>query len=152
MDNVKKEVGEIIDRLATILDEEDVENADIKNEIGNLEIRLKELTGKTIDECEPFSNYWSYTSLDDVVERIMMPSVKVAGLSDDELREKLERLFDEIATMKPAKLDRAIEELETETGINNVSDYIFWPEMIDGLGKHADQETIVSKILADRKK
>ena len=37
--------------------------------------------------------------------------------------------------MKPSKLDRAIEELELETGIDNVSDYIFWPELIEGLGK-----------------
>ena len=36
MDSIKKEVGEIIDRLATIFDEEDLDNSDIKEEIGNL--------------------------------------------------------------------------------------------------------------------
>ncbi len=49
IDSIKKEVGEIIDRLATIFDEEYLDNSDIKEEIGNLEIRLKELTGKTIE-------------------------------------------------------------------------------------------------------
>lgn len=53
--SIKKEVGEIIDRLATIFDEEYLDNSDIKEEIGNLEIRLKELTGKTrtIEEMNP---------------------------------------------------------------------------------------------------
>ena len=152
MDSIKKEVGEIIDRLATIFDEEDLDNSDIKEEIGNLEIRLKELTGKTIEECEPFRQYWSYTDLEDVVDHILMPPVKKEGLSDDELREKLEGLFNEIATMKPSKLDRAIEELELETGIDNVSDYIFWPELIEGLGKNPGKEAKIKKILEDRKR
>lgn len=153
MDNTRKEVGEIIDCLAVIFDEKDVENTEIKKEIENLESRLKKLTGKTIEECEPFRNYWSYTSLEDIVDRIMMPpSTNLSELSDGELRDKLNKLFDEIATMKPSKLDRTILELEAETGIDNVSDYIFWPEMIEGLGKHAEQEAIINRILADRKR
>ena len=152
MDGIKKEIGEIIDRLATIFDEEDVNNSDIRKETGNLEKRLKELTGKTIEECEPFRQYWSYTSLEDVVDRILMPPVKNEGLSDNELREKLENFFNGIATMKPSKLDRAIEELELETGIDNVSDYIFWPELIEGLGKNPGKEAIIKKILDDSKR
>ncbi len=152
MDGIKKEIGEIIDRLATIFDEEDVNNSDIRKETGNLEKRLKELTGKTIEECEPFRQYWSYTSLEDVVDRILMPPVKNEGLSDNKLREKLENFFSGIATMKPSKLDRAIEELELETGIDNVSDYIFWPELIEGLGKNPGKEAIIKKILEDSKR
>lgn len=152
MDSIKKEVGEIIDRLATIFDEEDLDNSDIKEEIGNLEIGLKELTGKNIEECEPFRQYWSYTNLEDVVDRILMSHAKKEGLSDNELREKLENFFNEISTMKPSKLDRAIEELELETGIDNVSDYIFWPELIEGFGKNSGKEAIIKRILDDRKK
>lgn len=54
--------------------------------------------------------------------------------------------------MKPSKLDRAIEELELETGIDNVSDYIFWPELIEGLGKNPGKEAIIKRILDDRKR
>ena len=152
MDSIRKEVSEIIDRLAIIFDEEDVDSSDIKSELEKLENRLKELTGKTIEECEPFRQYWSYTSLDDVVDRIMMPPAGEARLSDDELRTKLERFFDEIATMKPSKLDRVIMELENETGIDNVSDYIFWPELIEGLGKNCEKDKRINKILSDRKR
>ena len=50
MDEVKKEVGEIIDRLATIFEEEDREDEEIMEEINTLGERLKALTGKTIEE------------------------------------------------------------------------------------------------------
>ena len=95
MEEARKEVGEIIDRLAVIYDEEDVNSPDI--------------------------------------------------------REKLEKLISEISTIKPSKLDRIIVELENDTGLDNVSDYLFWPELIDGLGKNADAETKIKKILEDRK-
>ena len=97
MEEARKEVGEILDRLAVIYDEEDVNSPDILREIERLGARLKELIGKTIEECRYFEQYWSYTSLDDG------------------------------------------------------SDYLFWPELIDGLGKNADSETKIKKILEDRK-
>ena len=152
MEEARKEVAEIIDRLAVIYDEEDVNSPDILREIERLGARLKELTGKTIEECRYFEQYWSYTSLDDVVDRVLMPEPEEGErLSDDETREKLEKLISEISTIKPSKLDRIIVELENDTGLDNVSDYLFWPELIDGLGKNADAETKIKKILEDRK-
>ena len=50
MEEARKEVGEIIDRLAVIYDEEDVNSPDILREIERLGARLKELTGKTIED------------------------------------------------------------------------------------------------------
>ena len=44
-----------------------------------------------------------------------------------------------------------MKDLENDTGLDNVSDYLFWPELIDGLGKNADAETKIRKILEDRK-
>ena len=81
-----------------------------------------------------------------------MSHAKKEGFSGNELREKLENFFNEIATMKPSKLDCAIEELELETGIDNVSDYIFWPELIEGLGNNPGKEAIIKRILDDRKR
>ena len=90
--------------------------------------------------------------MDDVVDRVLMPEPEEGErLSDDETREKLEKLISEISTIKPSKLDRIIVELENDTGLDNVSDYLFWPELIDGLGKNADAETKIKKILEDRK-
>ena len=52
----------------------------------------------------------------------------------------------------PAKLDREIEKLEKETGIPNVSDYIWGSSMVEGLGKNASKEAIIAKIIEDRKR
>lgn len=152
MEDIRKEVGEIIDRLAVIFDEEDVDSPDIQSEIERLGERLKELTGKTIEECWYFEQYWSYTSLDDIVDRVLMPEYEPIKLSDEELREKLEKLVDGLNTfIKESELDRMIMELEIDTGLDNVSDYLFYPELIEGLGKNADAETKIRKILEDRK-
>ena len=152
MEDIRKEVGEIIDRLAVIFDEEDVDSPDIQSEIERLGERLKELTGKTIEECWYFEQYWSYTSLDDIVDRVLMPEYEPIKLSDEELREKLEKLVDGLNTfIKESELDRMILELEIDTGLDNVSDYLFYPELIEGLGKNADAETKIRKILEDRK-
>lgn len=83
MNDLKKEVGEVIDRLATIYDEEDESKESVQKEISTLEERLYELTGKTAKECEPFRSYWSYTDLDSVVEKILIPKIKKQNLSDN---------------------------------------------------------------------
>ena len=149
---IREEVGEIIDRLAVIYDEEDPEKQEIADEIKTLAARLKELTGKTVEECQPFEQYWSYTSLEDVVDRIFMPSAEAEGMSDEALEEWLTQSFDDIVMLPPAKLDREIEKLEKETGIPNVSDYIFWSSMVEGLGKNASKDAIIAKIIEDRKR
>ena len=93
MEIIKKEVGEIIDRLAVIYDEEDTDSPEIQSEIERLGVRLKELTGKTIEECEPFHAYWSYTSLDTVVDRILMPELEVnAPFTKEQIIEIVKRI------------------------------------------------------------
>ena len=91
-------------------------------------------------------------TIDKLPRYVGMFKYAICAIADNELREKLENFFNGIATMKPSKLDRAIEELELETGIDNVSDYIFWPELIEGLGKNPGKEAIIKKILEDSKR
>ena len=157
MDEVKKEVGEIIDRLATIFEDEDREDAAIKEEINTLGERLKVLTGKTIEECQPFEAYWSYTTLEDIVDGIMAPETEMKDLSggelsDDELIEKIKDFFEKATTLGARKLDKLIREYEDPTGLDNFSDYIFWPDSIEGLGKNSSEDEIIKKILEDRKR
>ena len=109
MEDIRKEVGEIIDRLAVIYDEEDVDSPDIQSEIERLGVRLKELTGKTIEECEPFHAYWSYTSLDTVVDLILMPKLEV--------------------NEPEAEADRDIMLLEKGVLDPYVTDYIFYDDL-----------------------
>ena len=152
MSEIREEVGKIIDRLAVIFDEEDLEQEAISNEIKTLGDKLFELTGKTIDECKPFEQYWSYTSLDAVVDKILMPKVEKKGMSDEEITELIGKFCDLLSSpeMSEAEMDRCLEILELETGLTNVSDYFFYPQLV-GLEKNAGVEAITKKILEDKK-
>lgn len=48
-----------------------------------------------------------------------------------------------------SEMDYQLDVLEKETGLINVSDYIFYPNLI-GLELNADVQEIIAKILADR--
>ena len=150
MSEIREEVGKIIERLAVIYYEEDIEQDDISAEIDTLRKKLFDLTGKTIEECEPFQAYWSYTTLDSVVDRILMPKVEKVGMSDEELTEYIYKFCDAIPVLPEAELDQYIKILEVETGLDYVSDYFFWPESV-GLEKNPGVEKIVQKILEDRR-
>lgn len=142
-------VMEIIDRLAVIFDEEDYEDDDvIKEEISELESKLIELTGKNIEQCQPFQNYWAYTDLETVAKRILMPAPQKENLSDEQLRE----IFDDIVYVRQdeAEMDYLLEVLKVETGIEYVEDYIYCPDAV-GLSLNASFDEIFEKILLDRK-
>ena len=123
MEIIKKEVGEIIDRLAVIYDEEDTDSPEIQSEIERLGVRLKELTGKTIEECEPFHAYWSYTSLDTVVDRILMPELEVYAPFTKE------QIIQECKYSSEAESDKDLMLLEKGVIDSNISDYIFWDNL-----------------------
>lgn len=142
-------VMEIIDRLAVIFDEEDYEDDDvIKEEISELESKLIELTGKNIEQCQPFQNYWAYTDLETVAKRILMPAPQKENLSNEQLRE----IFDDIVYVRKdeAEMDYLLEILKVETGIEYVEDYIYCPDEV-GLSLNASFDEIFEKMLMDRK-
>ena len=129
MEIIKKEVGEIIDRLAVIYDEEDTDSPEIQSEIERLGVRLKELTGKTIEECEPFHAYWSYTSLDTVVDRILMPELEVnAPFTKEQIIEIVKRI-QECKYSSEAESDKDLMLLEKGVLDPNISYYIFWDNL-----------------------
>lgn len=145
---MREEVAKIIDRLAIIYDEEDIESEVIKSELDNLEKRLEELTGKAIDDCKPFEQYWSYSSLDEIVDRILEPEADSKSMSDEEIKEEIIKIAS--LEYKPAEMDKRIKMLQEVTGLKNISDYIFWPTEI-GLDMHASKEDIAAKVLLDMK-
>ncbi|MDE5782565.1 MAG: hypothetical protein K2I03_14005, partial [Lachnospiraceae bacterium] len=50
-----------------------------------------------------------------------------------------------------AELDYWMNVLEIETGLNNITDYIFYPDLV-GLELDASLDEIIAKILIDKKK
>ena len=152
MNEIREEVRKIVERLAEIFDEEDMEQEAISSEIKALGDRLFEITGKTIDECRYFEQYWTYTSLDTVVDKILMPKIEKKGMSDEELTELIKQFCDELdnPTISEAEMDRFMERIELESGLSNVTDYFFYPQLV-GLERNPGVEAITKKILEDRK-
>lgn len=134
-----KQTMEIIEKIA------DCDNDD---EITEHEKALREITGKAELSAENCFEYWSWTSLEELARIFLMPLPEYQGLSDEKLAEIITKICE--AEYSESEMDYQLEVLEKETGLSDVSDYIFYPDEV-GLSMEADISEIVAKILSDRK-
>lgn len=139
------EVMELIDKAAELLESSRGERTP---ELDKIESRLRELTGRPDLDAEEFAEYWGWTSLENFAETVLMPIPKKSGLSDEELAEIIAKVCR--AELKESEIDYFIKLLEVETGLEDVSDYIYYPDSV-GLDMDADVPEITAKILKDRK-
>ncbi len=135
-----KKVMELIDRIA---------EPDGSDDIARLELELREITGKSDLSANECREYWGWTTLEELAKRFLMPVPQVQGLSDEELAIIVEKIAN--VEYSESEMDYQLEVLAKETGLINVSDYIFYPNLI-GLKLDADIPEIINKILADRVK
>ena len=140
------ETMDIIDRIAEILETGADEEYDY--EFNDLQSRLRELTGKLDINIFSFAEYWGWTSLEDLARAVLMPTPEKQGLSDEELAEIITDICE--CEYSDSELGYYLELLKLETGLVNISDYIFYPNMV-GLDFDTDVSDIVEKILLDRK-
>ncbi len=133
-----KKVMELIDKIV------DSNNGD---DIVRMELELRKITGKSDLSANDCREYWGWTTLEELAKRFLMPVPQVQGLSDEELAVIVEKIAN--VEYSESEMDYQLEVLEKETGLINVSDYIFYPNLI-GLKLDADISEIISKILADR--
>ncbi|MBQ3692279.1 MAG: hypothetical protein II931_03050 [Clostridia bacterium] len=140
------ETMDIIDRIAEIFEIGAKEEYD--DEFNNLQIRLRELTGKPDIDISSFAEYWSWISLEDLARSVLMPTPEKKGLSDEEIAEIVTDICE--CEYSDSELGYYLELLKLETGLVNISDYIFYPNMV-GLEYSADVSDIVEKVLLDRK-
>lgn len=116
--------------------------------IQELAKQLRKTVGNENLNIDPFLYYSSYTTLEDVAMMALMPIPKKTGLSDKEIEE----LIYKIANIEfgEATTDYFLKVLKLETGLNNITDYIFNPDQI-GMDLNASTEEIIKKILDDKK-
>lgn len=139
------EVMELIDKAADLLESSRGERTP---ELDKIERRLRELTGRPDLDAEEFAEYWGWTSLENFAETVLMPIPEKSGLSDEELAEIIAKVCR--AELKESEIDYFIKLLKVETGLEDVSDYIYYPDSV-GLDMDADIPEIAAKILKDRK-
>lgn len=120
------EAMRIIDRAASIMEECDYDtDPKAQEKLTALQNELRELTGKENYDIEEVKEYWSYTSLKTKAAEALMPKPLRYGLSEEEMRELITEIFRSGELEKEAQLDFWTDFLETETGIDEVMDYLF---------------------------
>ena len=133
-----KKVMDLIDKLA---------EPDDSDDIARLELEIREITGKSDLSANECKEYWGWTSLEELAKRFLLPTPQAQGLSDEELAIIVEKIAN--VEYSESEMDYQLDVLAKETGLINVSDYIFYPNLIV-LELNADVQEIIDKILADR--
>ncbi len=139
-DEKLKQVREIIEKIANSRDEA---------EIKELEAGLRGITGRADISASDCFEYWSYTGLTDLAMTFLLPEPVKKGLDDDRLAEIIENIW--FARYSCSETHYQLKVLKIETGLSNISDYIYYPDTV-GLDPDAGVWTIIEKILEDRNK
>lgn len=140
-------VMELLEKAGALMAEKDCENdKDAKKELTALQRQLRELCGSQKLKIRDFRRYWAYTDLETIARRALMAPPAKTGLTDTQLRE----LVTNIMSFRGAELDWWLEHLKLNTGLDNLTDYIFYPDFF-GLSRQAGLDEIAEKIIADRK-
>lgn len=97
---------------------------------------------------DSFLYYSSYTTLEETAMMALMPIPQKTGLSVEEIKELVLKIAN--VEFSEAETDYFLKVLKLETGLHNLIDYIYYPELV-GMDKDADIEEIIKKIIADKK-
>lgn len=139
-------VMELIEKAAALMAEKDCEDdKDAKRELADLQKDLRELSGNKKLQIKDFQRYWSYTSLETMSRKALMAPPTKGELTDAQIKE----IVLNILKFKEAEMDWWLKYLKINTGLDNLTDYIFYPDFF-GLDPQADLEQIADKIIADR--
>ena len=140
---------EIIEQAAELMAEKhcDLKNGseEDKKALAELQEQLRELTGKADLNITELNGYWGWGSLEEAARMALTPKPQKSEVSDDKIREIVVNILKD-----PSKTDYWVNFLKVNTGLDNVSDYIFYPDEV-GLDETATLEEIADKIITDRK-
>lgn len=139
-------VMDIIDEAASLMEEKDCDNDEKAIQIlSGLQKELADITGNPSIKITDFKRYWSYISLEEIAKKaLMLPPVK-EKLTDTQVREIVLNI---LSHNSEAEMDYWIEYLTINTGLPDLTDYIFYPD-IKGLDGNASLEEIADKIISD---
>ena len=140
---------EIISQAAELMEEHhcnfEYGTDEDKKTLSGLQDQLRELTGNTALNITEFNGYWGWCSLEEAARAALTPKPQKSKVSNEEIREIVVNILKD-----PAKTDYWINFLKVNTGLDDVSDYIFYPDEV-GLDPNASLGEIAEKIISDRK-
>lgn len=113
-----------------------------------LQAQLRDLAGNPQLRIQDFQRYWSYTTLETMARKALMaPPVRDETLSDGQIRQ----IVASILSLPQAEMDWWLRYLKLNTGLDNLTDYIFYPDMV-GLAPNATLKEIGEQIVKDAKR
>ena len=137
---------EIIEKVASLMAERDcVQDQKAREELAELQDRLRELARNQRLQIIDFQRYWSYTSLETMARKTLMATPSKDNVSNEQIKE----IVLGILKHEEAEMDWWLEYLKVNTGLVNLTDYIFYPNLV-GLDMQATLEQIADKIITDR--
>lgn len=140
-------VMEIIEKAVSLMSEKDCDNdEESKKVLKKLQKDLRETTGNKKLQISSFQRYWSYTDLETMARKALMSPPLKGDLTNKQIKE----IVLHILGYGEAEMDWWLKYLEINTGLENLTDYIFYPNLI-GLDPQSTLEQIADKIIADRK-
>ncbi|MBP3610720.1 MAG: hypothetical protein J6J42_10350 [Lachnospiraceae bacterium] len=141
------ETMRIIEMAAELMAEKDCdEDIEAKTTLEKLQQDLRIITDNKKINIRDYERYWSAVDLKTVAEGALMPVPEKEDLSDAQIKE----IVVNILQYSEAEMTWWLNYLKVNTGLNNISDYIFYPDML-GLDSEASLEQIADRIIADKK-
>ena len=140
------EVKEIIMDADSLMTEQDCENDEAaKTKLEDLQNRLREITGNRQILIRDFWHYDEAVSLETAARGALMNPPEKEDLTDEQIKE----IVLNILKHNEAEMDWWIKYLSMNTGLKNLTDYIFYPNLV-GLDENSSLEQIADKIIEDR--
>lgn len=107
---------------------------------------MREISGNRKLKIENFQRYWGYTDLETAARKALMSPPPKGSLTNEQLKEIVLHILEH----DEAEMDWYLTYLEINTGLENLTNYIFYPNLL-GLDSQTTLEQIADKIIADRK-
>lgn len=141
------ETMKIIEEAAELMSQKDCEeDAEAKKNLKRLQQKLRLITGNKKLNIKNYQRYWSAVGLETVAKGALMSEPVKEDVTDAQIKE----IVVNILNHNEAEMSWWFKYLEVNTGLENITDYIFYPDFI-GLDADASLEDIADKIVEDKK-
>ena len=121
------------------------ENDGLRKELEELQSRLRALTGNQNIQIKDYWHYDEAVSLDTAARGALMHPPAKEEVTDEQIRDIVVHILEH----DEAEMDWWLLYLEVNTGLDNLTDYIFYPDLA-GLDGEPSLEEIAEKIIEDR--
>lgn len=116
-----------------------------EKELEKLQNTLREVTGNDQILIRDYKDYQSYTNLETAAKTALMGNPEKEELTNEQIKE----IVLNILCHDEAEMNWWLNHLKINTGLQNLTDYIFYPDLV-GLNRDSSLEQIAEKIIADR--